>query len=195
MNCANCGEEVYFEMTLFCDNRETFAVPNIDELKSAYPKENKAGVDTCKYYMGATYSSTTNEWIQWIHQNSKDKKCYLNSGNVLIAVPKEDESKTSTCKNCGIEIYFCQELKKWFHINKNPELSQITTYQECHLLFRDHINCIAEPKDDLIILDEVKTMPTDCITCDQIRYTKYPVVSENDSNIEDRAVCVIFIEE
>lgn len=69
MNCANCNEEVYFDikligwrhvgkqMTLLCNNRETFAEPKTDEPK-------KDVFNNC----GKEIELTENEPYVWQHK-------------------------------------------------------------------------------------------------------------------------------
>jgi len=70
---------------------------------------------------------------------------------------KIEEDRKNVCKHCEKEIRSADRGKGWEHTDG---------LLYCEL---DHW-LVAEPKDDLIILDEVKAIPTDCIECNEIRY-------------------------
>ncbi len=113
------------------------------------------------------------------------KNSFFGHESAQTAEPKIDEPKTY-CKHCGVSIMLGNSvygLKTgiWYHKTKDGRFPYYTIY--CNNLMTNYDR--AEPKDDLIILDEVKAEPTDCIKCDQIRY------KGTTPHFADKAVCCI----
>jgi len=92
--------------------------------------------------------------LNWCHFD-KTISCGERNGYKLFAELKIEEDRKDVCKHCGREIF--HNGKVWIHL-KHATISCVV------------IDEVAEPKDDLIILDEVQAIPTDCIECNEIRY-------------------------
>jgi len=106
--------------------------------------------------------------LNWCHFD-KTISCGERNGYKLFAELKIEEDRKDVCKHCGRDIF--HNGKVWVHLKHKTKFCVV-------------IDEVAEPKDDLIILDKVKaSSPTGCIKCDEIRYGgPHPIIA-------DRAVC------
>lgn len=173
MNCANCGKEIYWNHNVLLWRH--VEIPYGDcELQSAEPKIDD---ELRKVYC---------EHCGWLHilgeikpEGCTDAHFVQISGKQWETIicqscgkrMKIDESKTGICKHCGVEIHFDEYSQRWGHFFEG-DIHKDQLYEYCFADLNPKYK--AEPEHDLIILDEVKALPTDCIKCDQIGYIGGP---------------------
>lgn len=172
--CANCGKPIYqHEKGLWIHRGWGMCCEYpIVAGRVAKPIEEDRK-DTCRN----CHKPIIHDSNGWYHDRGVNsynvERCGLGYGN-SVAEPSVD-----VCEHCGREIQLTRnEPYMWEH--------KIGPYMYCSIIDPDiAMNFKAKPKDGLVILDEVNPeAPTDCIKCNEIRYTGNELYA-------DRAVCHI----